>query len=80
MDTAVAMGKLEMVRFLLDRGAQGFPPETAEIIEAWGRTRRPDEIEPKINGLIDRCPFDKMDEMKELFREYGLPTTTRWVF
>ena len=53
---------------------------TAEIIEAWGRARRPDEIEPKINGLIDRCPFDKMDEMKDLFREYGLPTKTRWVF
>ena len=80
LDTAIEMGKLDMVRFLLDRGAQPYPPETPEIIEAWRRNKRPDETAPKNENLIDRCPFDKMDEMMELFREYGLSTRTRWVF
>ena len=87
LDTAVEMGRTRMVRYLLERGAKSYPANTKQIIMDWKARAltRPDVSEERSRSmrtypteLIAKCPQDHLDEMKEIFREFGLPTEPDW--
>ncbi len=74
LDVAVAMGEVRMVRFLLDRGAQPYPPETYELSKIWKQAQPQRASWGWVGpGLLALCPASKWEEMKTLFEEYGLP-------
>lgn len=83
LDTAVEMGRTRMVRYLLERGAKSYPADTRQIILDWkarAQTRPDVSVERSRSmrayptELIAKCPQDRLEEMQEVFREFGLPT------
>ena len=70
LDLAAEAGLPDMVRFLLERGAKGWPP---------GLSKRFPEINRKIPlfpfhtlGILNRCPPDKKSEITAIFEEFGV--------
>ena len=86
LDAAVRRGQVEMARFLLGRGARPYPPDTREVLMAWKESVRDQPLEdPTVwrilntfhpTELIGKCPADSLEEMKGVFREFGLSTET----
>ena len=86
LDAAVRRGQVEMARFLLGRGARSYPPDTRELLMAWKESVSAQPLEdPTVwrilntfypTELIGQCPADSLEEMKGVFREFGLSTET----
>lgn len=86
LDAAVRRGQVEMARFLLGRGARPYPPDTREVLMAWKESVSAQPLEdPTVwrilntfypTELIGQCPADSLEEMKGVFREFGLSTET----